>query len=157
MAFQHERTKARKCASQMLYSGAIRNMAPIELLNSQGFDCIDEPVSDYAIKLVEGVEEKKPELDERLASSSKNWSIDRMPLMDLAILRLALFEMLYVDEVPISVSINEAVELAKEFGGEDDSPKFVNGILGKIARDIEGAEEASENCSADDSSLMSNA
>jgi N utilization substance protein B len=56
-----------------------------------------------------------------------------MPLVDRAILRLATFEMLYLDDVPCSVSINEAVELAKSFGGEDESSRFVNGVLGKIA------------------------
>ncbi len=103
-------------------------------------------MSDYAYSLVKGVEERKDELDGRLSSISKNWSVSRMPLMDLAILRIALYEMLYVDVVPISVSINEAVEMAKEFGGEDDSPKFVNGMLGNVARQLEDEcpEEGSE-------------
>lgn len=60
-----------------------------------------------------------------------------MPATDRCLLRQSVYEMMYVDEVPISVSINEAVELAKEFGGEDDSHKFVNGILGKIAKEID--------------------
>lgn len=60
-----------------------------------------------------------------------------MPVIDRCLLRQTVFEMLYVEDVPISVSINEAVELAKKYGGEDDSHKFVNGILGKIARQIE--------------------
>lgn len=60
-----------------------------------------------------------------------------MPVVDRCLLRQTVYEMLYVDDVPISVSINEAVELAKQFGGDDDSHKFVNGVLGKIARQIE--------------------
>ena len=60
-----------------------------------------------------------------------------MPATDRCLLRQSVYEMLYVDDVPISVSINEAVELAKEFGGDDDSHKFVNGVLGKIAKEIE--------------------
>lgn len=60
-----------------------------------------------------------------------------MPATDRCLLRQTVYEMEYVDDVPISVSINEAVELAKEFGGEDDSHKFVNGVLGKIAKQIE--------------------
>lgn len=107
--------------------------------------CLESTVSDYAYNLVKGVDEHKAELDERLASISQNWSIDRMPLMDLAILRIALYEMLYVDVVPISVSINEAVEMAKAFGGEDDSPKFINGMLGNIARQIEGTGDKGSN------------
>lgn len=61
-----------------------------------------------------------------------------MPVVDRCLLRQTVYEMLFVEDVPISVSINEAVELAKQYGGEDDSHKFVNGVLGKIARQIEG-------------------
>ena len=66
-----------------------------------------------------------------------------MPVVDRAILRLAVYEMIYVDEVPVSVTINEAVELAKAYGGEDDSSRFVNGVLGRIAAGID-AEASSE-------------
>lgn len=143
MSRQHERTAARKSAAQILYSGAIRNVSAFDLLEEGSMTCLEKEVSDYAYDLVKGVEEHKCELDEKLDSISKNWSVNRMPLMDLAILRIALYEMLYMDMVPISVSINEAVEMAKEFGGEDDSPKFVNGMLGNVARQLEG-EEPSE-------------
>lgn len=69
---------------------------------------------------------------------SENWSLARMPIVDRSILRLATFEMMYIDDVPTSVTINEAVELAKDFGGEDESHRFVNGILGRIAKMLEG-------------------
>ena len=140
MSRQHERTAARKNAAQVLYSGAIRNVSAFDLLEEGTMTCLEKEISDYAYDLVKGVEEHKDELDKKLDSISKNWSVSRMPLMDLAILRIALYEMLYVDMVPISVSINEAVEMAKEFGGEDDSPKFVNGMLGNVARELEGEE-----------------
>lgn len=140
MSRQHERTAARKSAAQILYSGAIRNVSAFDLLEEGSMTCLEKEVSDYAYNLVKGVEEHKDELDAKLDAISNNWSVSRMPLMDLAILRIALYEMLYVDMVPISVSINEAVEMAKEFGGEDDSPKFVNGMLGNVARELEGEE-----------------
>ncbi|MBQ7432394.1 MAG: transcription antitermination factor NusB [Lachnospiraceae bacterium] len=73
-----------------------------------------------------------PGLDEKIAAVSKGWSIDRMGKVDLSILRVALYEMLYDDEVPVKVAINEAVELAKSYGG-DSSPQFINGILAKYA------------------------
>ena len=72
--------------------------------------------------------------DEKLAEASENWSVERMPIVDHVILLLACYEMLYEESVPVSVVINEAVELAKSFGGEDDSARFVNGLLGRIAR-----------------------
>ena len=137
MARQHERTLSRKGALQVLNTGVIRNSPASQQLEDGDIQCLDDPLSDYSVMLVRGVEEHIPEIDERLASISENWSVERMPIMDRNILRLAMFEMLYVDDVPTSVSINEAVELAKEFGGEDDSPRFVNGMLGRIARQME--------------------
>lgn len=142
MAHKHERTGARRIASQVLYSAAIRNMSAQELLRSNLMDCLDGPPSDYALKLIAGVEEHAEELDGIIDKAAKNWTLSRMPIMDVAIIRIALFEMLHVDEVPVSVSINEAVELAKCFGGEDDSPKFVNGMLGSIARQMEAGADA---------------
>ncbi len=73
-----------------------------------------------------------PEFDEKIDSVSKNWRTERMGKVELAILRLALYEILYDEEVPVGVAINEAVELTKEFG-DDQSPGFVNAILGRFA------------------------
>jgi N utilization substance protein B len=92
---------------------------------------------EFAKMLLQGVNEHMGELDEMINDVSAHWQIDRMPLVDLNILRVAAYEMKYVDDVPISVSINEAVELAKGFGGEDESPKFINGVLGRIATILE--------------------
>ena len=74
-----------------------------------------------------------------------------MPIVDRSILRLAVYEMMFVGEVPTSVCINEAIELAKDFGGEDESPRFVNGVLGRIARRLEGSDEPSGEDGAADS------
>ena len=137
MARKHERTTARRCAAQVLYSTAIRNMSARDLLDSNLMDCLEAPLSDYALKLIYGVEDNASEIDDIISGAAKNWTLERMPVMDVAITRIALFEMLHVDDVPVSVSINEAVELAKRFGGEDDSPKFVNGMLGSVARQME--------------------
>lgn len=124
-------------AAQVLYSGVIRNVKATKLLQDGNIACLDDPLTDYAYALIEGVETHGEEIDGRLESISENWSVSRMPVMDLTILRIALFEMLYIESVPISVSINEAVELAKRFGGEEDSPRFVNGMLGNVARQLE--------------------
>lgn len=72
------------------------------------------------------------ELDEKINSVSRGWKTGRMGKAELAILRLGVYEMLYDDEIPVKVAINEAVELSKKYGGED-APSFVNGILGKLA------------------------
>ena len=141
MAHKHERTGARRAAAQVLYSASIRGVSASELLESNLMDCLEAPLSDYSLKLIEGVEGNASQIDAIITDAAKNWTLDRMPVMDVVITRIALFEMLHVDDVPVSVSINEAVELAKRFGGEDDSPKFVNGMLGSVARHME-VEEA---------------
>lgn len=135
---RHERTAARQSALQVLYTSEIKGTRPSDLLDS-GLVLEDDgkSLSDYAIGLIEGVDEKMLPIDVRLNSTSENWKLNRMPIVDRCILRLATYEMLFVDEVPVSVAINEAVDLAKDFGGEDESPRFVNGVLGRIARQLE--------------------
>ena len=78
-----------------------------------------------------------PEIDEKITKTAKGWRIDRMSRVDLSILRLAVYELVFDDSIPDGVAINEAVELAKEYGG-DESSSFINGILGVIAADKNG-------------------
>lgn len=145
---RHERTAARQAAVQLLYTADIQEEDAEKLL-AEGRCLSDiDPLPDYALQLFMGVSDHQAELDEYLANTSENWALERMPMVDRAILRLAAYEMLYEDDVPISVSINEAVELAKAFGGEDESHRFVNGILGRIAKQIE--EDAKSAESADE-------
>lgn len=139
---RHERTSARRCAVQLLYTGELQGKAPQQVLD-EGLCLVDcEPLSDYALQLVNGASAHRAEIDEQLSSVSENWTVERMPIVDRTILRLAVYEMLYEDDVPVSVTINEAVELAKDFGGEDESPRFVNGVLGHIARKLEQNDQA---------------
>lgn len=92
-----------------------------------------EQVGEYAIELYHGVSEHQNELDEIISSFSKSWKINRIPKVNISILRLAIYEMKYVDDVPDSVAINEAVELCKKYSSKEDS-SFVNGILGSYSR-----------------------
>lgn len=92
----------------------------------------------YIEEKLKAVTEVTPELDALLEEVSEGWKVSRMNKVDLSILRLATYEILYDRDIPTGVAINEAVELAKNFGG-DESPSFVNGILGKIARRTEGS------------------
>lgn len=133
-AKRHERTRARRAALQVLYSGEITEVAPVEIVEQGAYLEDGAVLDDYAVRLVGGIGEHAERIDEYLAEASENWTLARMPIVDRSILRLATYEMLYVDEVPLSVSINEAVELAKDFGGEDESHRFVNGVLGRIAK-----------------------
>jgi N utilization substance protein B len=92
---------------------------------------IGEDESEYIRKKLFDINEKSPEIDERINAVARGWKTARMGKTDLAILRLAVYEMHYEDAIPVKVAINEAVELAKKFGG-DDSPSFINGILAKL-------------------------
>lgn len=130
---RHERTQARRSALQVLYTGELRGTSPVAVAKGDGCLQEDGPLPAYALALVQAVEAHRAAIDKYLAETSENWSLGRMPVVDRCILRLAACEVLFVDDVPTSVAINEAVELAKDFGGEDDSPRFVNGVLGRIA------------------------
>lgn len=93
---------------------------------------LEDSVKEEISRKYTAVLEKKEELDQMLDEKATGWTVSRMGKVDLTILRLALFEMLYDDAIPVSVAINEAVELAKKFG-QAESPAFVNGILAKFA------------------------
>jgi N utilization substance protein B len=95
-------------------------------------ESLDEADKEEISRKYQRILEKKEELDTLLNEKATGWSVSRMGKVDLTILRLALYEMLYDDTVPVSVAINEAVELAKKFG-QTESPAFVNGILAKFA------------------------
>lgn len=148
-ARRHERRRARRAAIQVLYTSEITGKSATAIAEGDDLLVEDGVFPAYSLDLVRGIEAHQSEIDRQLSATSENWSLERMPSTDRSILRLAVYEMLYVDDVPISVSINEAVELAKEFGGEDDSPRFVNGVLGRIARQLEGEEEEGEEPSDD--------
>ena len=107
-----------------------------QLENSEAIELYSEsvePVGDYAIELFKGVKDKESELEEVISQFSNGWKLNRLPKVNLAILKLALYEIKYVDSMPEGVVINEAVELAKKYSGKDD-PSFVNGILGAYSR-----------------------
>ncbi|MDH6364429.1 N utilization substance protein B [Enterococcus sp. PF1-24] len=104
-----------------------------ELLNEEE----DSFIPAYLDLLVGGVLTKQAEIDERIQGHLKNkWSIQRIAKLDLVILRIALFEIFYVDDVPNTVAVNEAIELAKTFS-DDQSRKFVNGVLSNVVKEIE--------------------
>ena len=108
----------------------------IDLVKENALDSRDVEFCDYAEKVALGVNEHKDELDEVIASHlKKGWKISRLSKVSLAVLRLAIYEMKYEEDVPFSVSINEAVELSKKFSIDESS--FVNGVLGAISRDLE--------------------
>lgn len=130
------RTKARKRAVDAVFAADIRGKSPLELLEDTLEQNADRQNQDvifaYAQSIVEGVIKHKDEIDAYLEAYSQGWSLDRMPTLDRAIMRVATWEIVYNDDVPDSVAVNEAVEIAKEYS-TDDSPAFINGLLNKIS------------------------
>jgi len=140
------RRSSRRFALDTLYEAEIRDMLPLEAFAERqrigwsaeggGDESMDaEPegdVLDYARSLVAGVQEHHADLDVLIVKYADRWAIERMPVIDRSLLRMALFELLWGDDIPVAVAINEAVELAKSLSTED-SGRFVNGLLGKIA------------------------
>jgi N utilization substance protein B len=130
------RTKARKRAVDAVFAADLRKISPLQLLNEVADLAADRQNQDaifgYAREIVEGIIEHHDEIDDLLETYSQGWALDRMPNLDRAILRCAVWEILHNGEVPDAVAINEAVELAKELS-TDDSGSFVNGLLSRIA------------------------
>jgi len=126
------RRKARKRAVDILYEADIRGIDPVTMLADRVGAPGLPPVNDYTITLVDGVTAHRARIDDVLSEHSEGWSLPRMPAVDRAVLRLGLYELLWAQDVPDAVAIDEAVELAKTLS-TDDSPRFVNGILGRIA------------------------
>ncbi|HLM04898.1 MAG TPA: transcription antitermination factor NusB [Blastococcus sp.] len=124
------RSKARKRAVDVLYEADVRSGDPLAVLRDR-IETANPPVPDHTIRLVEGVAEHAARIDALIEAHASNWSLDRLPDVDRAILRMAVFELLWADDVPDLVVIDEAVELAKRLS-TDDSPAYVNGVLGAI-------------------------
>jgi N utilization substance protein B len=138
-----ERRKSRHQALHILYQREIIDQSVGSILEEGSLIEDDGDPSDFCRELLVGVEANQSRIDGVIESISENWVISRMPLVDRSILRQAAYEILYLDEIPDSVSINEAVEMAKVYGGEDSS-KFVNGILGRLAEEHQAVGESEE-------------
>ena len=109
------------------------NNPNIELENIELDDAIDR---EYMTLICNNLKANKEQIDELINKYAKNWSVNRMAKVDLSILRLAICELIFIEEIPNKVSINEAIELAKLYC-DDKSPKFINGILGSVSNELE--------------------
>ncbi len=136
------RRRARELALQLLYQRDIARTEPEEMFaRTEEYVSAAPEVQEYASRLVLGTLSRLEELDERLARQSDHWRLGRMPVVDRNLLRVALYELLYEDETPDPVVIDEAVEIAKKFSTPSSAP-FVNGVLDGIRRSLYGPREA---------------
>ncbi|HEX8076284.1 MAG TPA: transcription antitermination factor NusB, partial [Chthoniobacterales bacterium] len=131
-----KRRNARQAAVQFHFWRDMQRGTGPEKMDDFWEFCPAKPsVREFAQPLIDGMVAHLPELDERIARYTENYNIERISPVDRAVLRLAIYEMLYRDDIPPVVSINEAIELAKTFGGAD-SGRFVNGILDRVKGDL---------------------
>lgn len=129
------RYKMREQAFFLCFESLFSDSDIDELADNAG-DARDEFLSDYAIDCAKGITAHSEEIDEKISANLKSgWKIGRISRVSLAIMRLAIYEMLYIDSIPVSVSINEAVELSKKYTVQDDT-SFINGVLGAVAKEL---------------------
>lgn len=126
------RSRARKRALDILFESEARGDDPLEVLRGRVAGADAPPVSDFAISLVEGVVAHREEIDTTIASYAQGWTLDRMPAVDRTILRIGVLEILWSEDVPDPVAIDEAIDLAHALS-TDDSPRFVNGVLAGVS------------------------
>ena len=126
------RRESRELAFVLLFEASFSDTSLEEILDNAGEarELVRDP---FALSLAEGALAHTAEIDAQISEISHKWSKERLSRVALSIMRLAIYEMLWETEIPVSVSINEAVELAKTYGGEADA-SFINGVLGGVAR-----------------------
>ena len=125
------RTKYRKRALDILFESELQGL-PVGGTLAERLEVNDPPVHPYTVQLVEGVVAHAERIDELITTHAKGWTLDRMPTVDRNLLRIAIYEITEVEDVPAGVAIAEAVELAKDLS-TDDSAGFINGVLSAIA------------------------
>lgn len=124
----------------MLYQLELSGQDPKALMETEMLEMAGADVRRFALELVEGVRERREEIDALISTHSTNWKLSRMAAVDKNILRMAVFELMSCGEIPTKVTINEAVEIAKKFGSAE-SGAFVNGILDNIAHVLRGGAD----------------
>jgi N utilization substance protein B len=124
------RHKARKRALDILYEADIRGCDPLQVVQLRQ-ERVEPPVATYTVELVEGVCARRARIDELLSTYAEGWTLARMAAVDRNILRIAVYELMWRNDLPDPVAIDEAVSLARELS-TDESPNFVNGLLGRL-------------------------
>ncbi len=128
------RRESRKEAIILLYQSDLMKKDIKSLIQTKAI--LEGNIDSFTRQLAIGTFDNKAEIDKIIEGVVKNWTLDRIAIIDRNILRVAIYEMFHMDDIPLKVSVDEAIEIAKEMGQKDDTPKFVNGILGKVYTDI---------------------
>lgn len=132
------RRKAREQAFVLIFERSINHDSTREIVDAAETS-EDVRIEEFAEKTASGAEENETKLDGIIQKYIRGWAMNRLSKVSLSLLRLALYEMLFEPDIPVSVSINEAVSLAKKYGSVEDAP-FVNGVLGSAAKELGGPD-----------------
>jgi len=128
------RRECRKAAIIILYQKDLLEKDVSELIENSIL--AGQTFENFTLNLIKGVDSHSEEIDNIISRIAENWSLERIAIIDRNILRVAIYEMLYEEDIPLKVSVDEAIEIAKTMGQKDDTPKFINGILGKFLNNI---------------------
>lgn len=134
-----KRREAREQAFALVFAKSISHENIRDIVTAAN-EAGEVPIDDFAETTAAGVETNEAELDEKIKSFTRGWTVNRLSKVSISILRLAAYEILFEKDIPASVSINEAVELAKKYGTAEDAP-FVNGVLGSLVRKLEAQND----------------
>ncbi len=128
------RRESREAAVILLYQKDLLGKETEDLIANDRLN--DKTFDEFSLRLINGVTSNLKEIDRVICSTVENWSLSRIAVIDRNILRVAIYEMLHEEDIPLKVSVDEAIEIAKSLGQKDDTPKFVNGVLGKFLNSI---------------------
>lgn len=128
------RRESRESAVILLYQKDLLKKNTSEIIENDRLT--GKIFDDFALRLIAGVDSHLREIDDIIRGIVENWSLNRIAVIDRNILRVAIYEMLYEEDIPLKVSVDEAIEIAKSLGQKDDTPKFINGVLGKFLNEI---------------------
>lgn len=128
------RRRAREKAVILLYQMDLLGKKPEEIVEND--QLVGKKFDEFSLKLINGVTDNLKEIDKIISSTVQNWSLNRIAVIDRNILRVAIYEMIHEDDIPLKVSVDEAIEIAKNLGQKPDTPKFINGVLGKFLNKI---------------------
>jgi len=128
------RRESREIAVILLYQKDLLGKNIAEIIENDRL--MGKVFDDFAMRIINGVDSHLKEVDDIIKEIVENWSLNRIAVIDRNILRVAIYEMLHEEDIPLKVSVDEAIEIAKSLGQKDDTPKFVNGVLGKFLNEI---------------------
>ena len=129
-----KRHEAREQAFILIFERSINHDTTEQIIDAAEMSS-DTMIDEFAEKIAVGVEQNEDVLNTQIEKNIRGWKMNRLSKVSLSLLKLSIYEMMFVKDIPVSVSINEAIDLAKKYGGADDAP-YVNGVLGSVAKEL---------------------